>query len=185
DEGWPRYWPRPRRPEPPRRQPSSRPRLDDGGTATQRRLGRGSYLFAQVTAQPNFSADRTTVEPVLVVEPGPAVRVGQIVVRGLQRTDEALVRANLKMTPGAPLDPEALFESQRELLLLGLFRTASVHLISPDTPEPVKDVVVELRELPRLSGSIGFGYSLEDGPRIIGDLAYPNVFGQGINFNLR
>ena len=166
-------------------QPFSKSRLDDAVTAVTRRLGRDSYLFAQVTAQPNFSADRTYVEPVLVVEPGPAVRVGQVVVRGLQRTDEALVRANLKMRPGAPLDPEALFESQRELLLLGLFRTASVHLISPDTPEPVKDVVVELRELPRLSGSIGFGYSLEDGPRIIGDLAYPNVFGQGINFNLR
>ncbi|HET9156682.1 MAG TPA: POTRA domain-containing protein, partial [Myxococcaceae bacterium] len=166
-------------------QPFSKSRLEEAVTATTRRLGRDSYLFAQVTAQPNFSADRTSADPVLVVEPGPAVRVGQVVVRGLQRTDEALVRANLKMTPGKPLDPEALFESQRELLLLGLFRTASVRLISPDTPEPVKDVVVELRELPRLSGSIGFGYSLEDGPRIIGDLFYPNVFGQGINFNLR
>ena len=166
-------------------QPFSQSRLDEAASTTVRRLGRGSYLFAQVKAQPGFSADRTTAEPVLVVDPGPAVRVGQVVIRGLQRTDEALVRANLKMTPGAPLDPEALFESQRELLLLGLFRTASVRLISPDTPEPVKDVVVELRELPRLSGSIGAGYSLEDGPRITGDLAYPNIFGQGINFNLR
>ncbi len=101
---------------------------------------------------------------------------------GWQRTDESLVRANLKVVPGQPLDPEALFESQRELLLLGLFRTVSVRLISPDTPEPVKDVVVEARERPRLSGSIGVGYSLEDGPRIIGDLVYPNVFGEGINF---
>jgi len=166
-------------------QPFSQSRLDDAVAATVRVLGRGSYLFAQVTAQPGFSADRTSAEPVLVVVPGPAVRVGQVVVRGLQRTDEALVRANVKVAPGAPLDPEGLFQSQRELLLLGLFRTASVRLISPDTPEPVKDVVVELRELPRLSGSIGAGYSLEDGPRIIGDLSYPNIFGQGIIFTLR
>ena len=166
-------------------QPFSQSRLDDAVSTTLRVLGRGSYIFAQVQAQPGFSADRTSAEPVLVVDPGPGVRVGQVVVRGLQRTDEALVRANLKTSPGKPLDPEALFESQRELLLLGLFRTASVRLISPDTPEPVKDVVVELRERPRLSGSIGVGYSLEDGPRIIGDLVYPNVFGQGINFTLR
>jgi outer membrane protein assembly factor BamA len=119
------------------------------------------------------------------VESGPAVRVGQVVIRGLQRTDEALVRANLHLVSGQALDPEALFDSQRELLLLGIFRTATVRLISPDTPEPVKDVVVELRERPRLSGSIGVGYSLEDGPRIIGDLSYPNLFGQGINFTLR
>ena len=113
------------------------------------------------------------------------MRVGQVVIRGLQRTDEALVRANLHLVSGQALDPEALFDSQRELLLLGIFRTATVRLISPDTPEPVKDVVVELRERPRLSGSIGVGYSLEDGPRIIGDLSYPNLFGQGINFTLR
>jgi len=166
-------------------QPFSQSRLDDAVSATLRKLGRGSFIFAQVRGQPGFSADRTSAEPVLSVEAGPGVRVGQVVIRGLQRTDEALVRANLKTRPGEPLDPEALFESQRELLLLGLFRTASVRLISPDTPEPVKDVVVELRERPRLSGSIGVGYSLEDGPRIIGDLVYPNVFGQGINFTLR
>ncbi|HZX42793.1 MAG TPA: POTRA domain-containing protein, partial [Myxococcaceae bacterium] len=166
-------------------QPFSQSRLDEAVTSTVGRLGRASYLFAQVSARPRISADRTFAEPVLVVDPGPAVRVGQVVVRGLQRTDEALVRANLKIAPGAPLDPEALFQSQRELLLLDLFRTASVRLISPDTREPVKDVVVELRERPRLSGSIGVGYSLEDGPRIIGDLAYPNIFGQGINFTLR
>ncbi len=166
-------------------QPFSHARLEEAVSATVRQLGRASYLFAQVTARPGFSADRTAAEPVLVVDPGPGVRVGQVVVRGLQRTDEALVRANLKMAPGAPLDPDALFQTQRELLLLGLFRTASVRLISPDTPEPVKDVVIELRERPRLSGSVGVGYSLEDGPRIIGDLAYPNVFGQGINFTLR
>jgi len=184
-EGWPAGVPPPDLPQLAAGQPFSQSRLDDAVSATLRRLGRASYLFGEVTGRPEISADRTSAEPVLVVTPGPAVRVGQVVVRGLQRTDEALVRANLKISPGASLDPEALFESQRELLLLGLFRTASVRLISPDTPEPVKDVVVELRERPRLSGSLGVGYSLEDGPRLIGDLVYPNVFGQGINFTLR
>ena len=60
--------------------------------------------------------------------------MGQVVLRGLARTDESLVRANLKLVPGQPLDPEELFESQRELLLLGLFRTVSVRLISPTRP---------------------------------------------------
>ncbi|HSP20349.1 MAG TPA: POTRA domain-containing protein, partial [Myxococcaceae bacterium] len=165
--------------------PFSQTRLEEALTTTLRDLGRASYLFAQVSGKADISTDRTAADPILIVDPGPAVRVGQVVLRGLARTDESLVRANLKLVPGQPLDPEALFESQRELLLLGLFRTVSVRLISPDTPEPVKDVVVEARERPRLSGSVGFGYSLEDGPRIIGDLVYPNVFGEGINFTFR
>ena len=165
--------------------PFSQTRLEEALAATIRELGRASHLFAQVSARADISPDRTAADPILIIDPGPAVRVGQIVLRGLARTDESLVRANLKLVPGQPLDPEELFESQRELLLLGLFRTVSVRLISPDTPEPVKDVVVEARERPRLSGSIGAGYSLEDGPRIIGDLVYPNVFGEGINFTFR
>src|SRR5262249_33589576 len=56
--------------------PFSQSRLDEAVNATLRRLGRASYLFAQVTARPGFSADRTSAEPVLVVDPGPAVRVG-------------------------------------------------------------------------------------------------------------
>jgi outer membrane protein insertion porin family len=165
--------------------PFSEARLEEARNAAVRWLGRRSYLFARADADAGLSADRREARPVIHLEPGPAVKVGEVVVRGLQRTDEALVRANLRLAPGAPLDPEALFDSQRELLLLGLFRTASVRLISPDTPEPVKDVVVELRERPRLSGSVGVGYSLEEGPRLTGDLNYPNVFGQGINFGLR
>ena len=165
--------------------PFSESRLQDAASVTLRALGRKSYLFARVSADAGLSTDRTEAHPVFTVDPGPAVRVGQVVIRGLQRTDEELVRKNLHLVPGQPLDPETIFDSQRELLLLGIFRTATVRLISPETPEPVKDVVVELRERPRLSGSVGVGYSLEDGPRIIGDLSYPNLFGQGINFTLR
>lgn len=165
--------------------PFSQTRLDEALATTLRELGRASYLFAQVSARADISPDRTAADPVLLIDTGPPVRVGQVVLRGLARTDASLVRANLKLVPGQPLDPEALFQSQRELLLLGIFRTVSVRLISPDTPEPVKDVVVEARERPRLSGSVGVGYSLEDGPRIIGDLEYPNLLGQGINFTFR
>ena len=154
-------------------EPFSESRLQESSNTTLRALGRQSYLFAHVSTDPGLSPDRTVARPVITVESGPAVRVGQVVVRGLQRTNEALVRANLHLVSGQPLDPETLFDSQRELLLLGIFRTATVRLISPDTPEPVKDVVVELRERPRLSGSIGVGYSLEDGPRVIGDLELP------------
>ena len=91
-EGLPVGFPPPELPMLAPGQAFSKSRLEEAVTTTQRRLGRGSYLFAEVTAQPNFSADRTSVDPVLVVESGPAVRVGQVVVRGLQRTDEALVR---------------------------------------------------------------------------------------------
>src|SRR5208283_1272323 len=122
---------------------------------------------------------------VVKAQPGPAVRVGQVVIRGLQRTDEKLVRQNLVVRPGRPLDPEELYASQANLLALGIFRQVSVTLLNPDAEESVKDVLIEARERSTLSGSGGFGYSTYDGPRVVGDLVYPNIFGEAINFTAR
>jgi outer membrane protein insertion porin family len=146
-------------------------------------LGRASYLFARVEVQP--LGEGPLVRVAVQAVPGPAVRVGQVVIRGLQRTSERLVRENLAVKPGQPLDPEKLYDSQRNLLALGIFRQVSVTLFAPDTEEPVKDVLVEARERPLLSGSGGVGYSTVDGPRLVGDLVYPNIFGEAINFTAR
>ncbi len=166
--------------------PFSQTRLDEALAATIRDLGRASHLFAQVSARADISADRTAADPILIVDPGPAVRVGQVVVRGLAADRRVAGPGQPQAGAGrSRWTPRRCSRASGSCSLLGLFRTVSVRLISPDTPEPVKDVVVEARERPRLSGSIGVGYSLEDGPRIIGDLVYPNVFGQGINFTFR
>jgi outer membrane protein insertion porin family len=150
-----------------------------------RRLGRASYLFARVDMVPELLEGGRDARVVVRAQPGPAVRVGQVVIRGLQRTDERLVRHNLVVRPGRPLDPEEVYASQANLLALGIFRQVSVTLLNPDAEEPVKDVLVEARERPLLSGSGGFGYSTVDGPRVVGDLVFPNLFGQAINFTAR
>jgi outer membrane protein insertion porin family len=165
--------------------PLSQRAIEQLRTELLRRLGRASYLFARVDMLPQLLDGGTTARIVVRAVPGPAVRVGQVVVRGLQRTDEKLVRHNLVVKAGRPLDPEEIYASQANLLALGIFRQVSVTLINPDAEEPVKDVLVEARERPLLSGSGGFGYSTVDGPRVVGDLVFPNLFGEAINFTAR
>ncbi len=149
------------------------------------RLARASYLFARVDVVPGLVDDGRGAQVVVRTRPGPSVRVGQIVIRGLRRTNETLVRENLVVRSGRPLDPEEVYASQANLLALGIFRQVSVTLLNPDAEEPVKDVLIEARERPLLSGSGGFGYSTVDGPRVVGDLVFPNLFGQAIAFTAR
>ena len=52
-----------------------------------------------------------------------------------------------------------------------------MRLRDPDAVDKVKDVLVDLRERPRIAGEVAGGYSLVDGPRIVGDVVYPNLFG--------
>lgn len=164
--------------------PLNRSQLEQARANLARALGRGGYLFARVDADPGLSADGTRAGIRFVVDSGPRVKVGQVIVQGLKRTDPALVRANLAFGTGEVLDPERLFDSQRDLVLLGLFRQVAVRLIEPEAVEPTKDVVVELKERPRLFGDIGGGYSLADGPRLTGSATYPNLFGRGINLSM-
>jgi outer membrane protein insertion porin family len=159
--------------------------VEDTRRALERALGREGYLFARVDGESSLSVDGRDARVFFRVEPGPRVRVGQVIVRGTKRTDEGVIRANLVVREGSVLDPEALFESQRNLVLLGLFRNVAVKLISPEVVEATKDVVVEVRERPRMAGEIGGGYSLVDGPRLMGDLVYPNIFGSGMSLSGR
>lgn len=164
--------------------PLNRSQLEQARANLAHALGRQGYLFAKVSADPGLSADGTRAQVRFAVESGPQVKVGQVILRGLRRTDPALVRANLAFSSGDVLDPDTLFDTQRALVLLGLFRQVAVRLIEPEAVEPTKDVVVELKERPRLFGEVGGGYSLADGPRITGSATYPNLFGRGINLSV-
>jgi outer membrane protein assembly complex protein YaeT len=150
-----------------------------------RALGRKGYLFARVTDSYTVSADGKDAELLFTIQAGPEVHVGKIIIQGLNRTHEEVVRANLEIRSGKLLDPENLFDSQRNLAFLGIFRTVGVKLIDPDIAEPTKDVVVELKERSLLDGNLLFGYSLVDGPTVGVDGLYPNLFGRGLNLSAR
>ena len=159
--------------------------IEQSRTATAQALARKGYLFARVTDSVTLSEDGKEARVVFQVDRGPAVHIGKIIVQGLARTHEEVVRANLQIRSGALLDPENLFDTQRSLALLGIFRTVGVKLIDPDVVEPVKDVVVELKERSRLDGNLFAGYSLVEGPAVGVDALYPNLFGSGANLSGR
>src|SRR5207249_2431971 len=82
------------------------------------------------------------------VEEGPQVRVANIVVTGLKRTEEEVVRRALALKPGDTYDPDAIAKSQAALLRLGVFRAVAFRLNDPEVPEAVKDLTVECSERP-------------------------------------
>ncbi len=159
--------------------------VDETLRELSRALGRQGYLFARLDAESSVSGDGTQAEVLVRTEPGPRVRVGRIIVTGLSRTQESVVRANLVMREGGVLDPESLFDSQRNLVRLGIFRTVAVRLHRPEAAEASKDVLVEVRERPRVSGEVGGGYSLVEGVRAVGDFTWPNLGGLGTSFSGR
>jgi outer membrane protein assembly factor BamA len=159
--------------------------IEQTRTGLSRALGRMGYLFATVSSTVGTSPDRKNARVVFQIERGPQVHVGKVILQGLQRTHPEVVRFNLQVRSGKVLDPEDLFESQRNLARLGIFRTVGVHLIEPEAVDQTKDVVVELRERSRLDGNLLAGYSLAEGPQVGVDALYPNLFGRSVNLSSR
>ena len=164
-------------------EPLSLEAVERGREALTTELGRKGYLFARVEAIPTPSGKGTSI--LYRMEPGPRVTVGRVLVRGTDRTNEAVVRATLRLKEDEVLNPEKMFESQRRLALLNIFRQVAVRLEKPDVPEASKDVVVEVRERPRTEGEVAAGYFLAEGPRLLLDMARPNLDGRGLNLSGR
>ena len=164
-------------------EPMNHEAVERGRQALATELGRKGYLFARVDAVPTPAGKGVNV--LYRLEPGPPVRVGRILVRGAARTNEEVVRATMRLKEDEVLDPDKMFESQRRLALLNIFRQVTVRLDKADVPEASKDVVVEVRERPRWEGEVAGGYFLSEGPRLVLDAARPNVDGRGFNLSAR
>jgi outer membrane protein insertion porin family len=166
--------------------PLSERRVEEKRLALRSLYERRGHLYAQVDAEIVRPAANPTAAVVRYrVREGPLVHVGRIVVQGHRRTDEAVIRDAMLVREGGVLGSAELAGSQQALMRLGLFRTVAVRPIDPDLPEPVKDLVVDVRERPVRSVEVGAGLSIADGPRSFAEFTERNILGRNLEFGAR
>ena len=141
--------------------------VEEGRLALLGAYAEAGYPFAAVEAEVELDASRTSATVRYRAQEGPQVRVGRLLVRGLNRTEEALVRARLTLGPGALWRRSAIQESQASLLDLGIYRGATLSLLNRDEPAEEMDAVVTVNERRPMALELGFGVSTEDGPRTV------------------
>jgi len=134
------------------------------------------YAQAEVTPQSTLSEDRREAAVVLRVAPGPRLSVDHVVVAGLERTEESVVRRELTLKEGGPLGQQQVIESQRRLGALGLFQKVSISEIDPETSGP-RTLLVSAEEAPLTTVAYGIGYSENDLLRGSLEVTRRNLFG--------
>ncbi len=159
--------------------------VDATRTALLALYARRGYLYATIDPHEDIAADRASAVVRFVIDEGPRVRVGAVVVSGARRTREAVVRESLTLKTGDVYDPESAGRSQAALLRLGVFRSVGLRLADPEVPGPVKDVTVQLSERPWRTLSPGVGFSLANGPRAFVELVEPNLLGRALELSVR
>jgi outer membrane protein assembly complex protein YaeT len=145
---------------------------------------RDKYLklgYAAVRVSPALEPVGGNLEVVFkVVEGQPAV-VGPVEIKGLRRTHESLIRRQVYLKPGEPLDPRHLAETEQRLRNLGIFSRVVVSA-SAESPAVIR---IEVEEEARYALSYDLRYNTDEKGSALVDAEIDNVFGRGINLGGR
>lgn len=146
------------------------------------------HARVKVVAEHGELADnRRPVRLRVLVEAGPAFRVGAITVAGNTFTRDEVVRREIEFEPGRALDRKKLREEEENIYRLGLFRSAKLEVL-PDsvTADPLaRDILARVRERPAGILEYGAGYNTRDGLRSFAELSHGNFRGSGRRVSLR
>jgi len=140
---------------------------------------RDHYLklgYPSVRVVPRLATEGANLGVVLRVVEGEPVVAGPASITGLRRTRASLVRRQINIEPGDPLDPRKLAELERRLLDLGVFSRAVV-TAPAESPAPI---TIELEEDAPYRLAYDVRYNDREGASALVDGELGNLFGTGV-----
>ena len=143
------------------------------------------YMFAEVTFDKFFSDDMQRARIVYTVNEGPETRVGLIRIEGAETTASRLISDVISLESGAVITPDALEKSQMKLMDLGIFDGATVQMVSPEVPEPVKNIKIQVSEAKPQYLELRWGVATVEGLRSSFEYGYNNIAGWALSATLR
>ncbi len=120
--------------------------LDVARDTLTRRLRNRGFAHADILRNIDISPEEYEARVEYDVYTGPRARFGQIEISGNQKVDEAVIRRMLPLSEGDPYSRELIFEAQRNLYNLEIFRHASVQQDLEHQPDSVIPLEVTVNE---------------------------------------
>ena len=147
------------------------------------------YLLSEVIPTPFFNEADAVVDITLKINEGDIIIIGKVVISGLEKTMEHVVKRELdflNIKPGELLDVKSLRKARQRLFQMGSFIRA-VDFVPSDTPEDNrKDLRVNIAETPRTGMlSLGGGYGSEGGIFGTAEVGQNNLLGRAYRVHLK
>jgi len=127
----------------------------------KRRLGNEGYTFAEVNGRDHNANDENhTVDVTFYVDPGRKVYVRRINFTGNAKTDDEVLRRELRQFEQAPANTSLVDLSRQRLQRLGYFSVVEADTLRVPNSDDLVDVNYNVEEQP--SGSIGANVGFSD-----------------------
>lgn len=153
-------------------------------TAISKKLGDEGYAFARVNVVPEQNKAEKTVKLTYIVEPGKKAYIRRINFTGNSKSTDRVLRQEMRIMEGAPLNTTALNRSKVRLQRLRFVEKVELKTIPVAGTDDQVDI--DINAVERLSGSfnISAGYSQVEGVVFGTSLTQDNLFGTGQRLNL-
>lgn len=131
------------------------------------------YLFFDIRPT-EVAVQNDTIDIEMRIFEGPQATIENVVIRGNDRTNEHVIRRELRTRPGMKFSRSQIIRSQREIINLGYFNPETVDIQTPVNPQRgTVDIEYNLEERPSDQLELSAGYGGASG--LIGTL--------GVTFN--
>ncbi|MEJ2033631.1 MAG: outer membrane protein assembly factor BamA, partial [Deltaproteobacteria bacterium] len=142
------------------------------------------YAFAEATPSIEKEPQSRKVDVTINLSKGNLVHINRIIIRGNTRTRDKVIRRQMEVAETGIFNASALRESNENLQRLGYFDEVNI------TPEPtadknLMDILVEVKERPTGSFSIGAGYSSAENLLFMAEISQNNFLGKGEQMSLK
>ncbi|MEH6565134.1 MAG: outer membrane protein assembly factor BamA [Halopseudomonas sp.] len=144
-----------------------------------RRLGNEGYTFANVNGIPEIHEDDKTVSVTFYVDPGKRAYVNRINFRGNTKTDDQVLRREMRQMEAGWASTYLIDESKTRLERLGYFKEVNVETVPVPGAEDMVDVNYSVEEQPSGSVTASLGFSQSSGIILGGSISQNNFFGTG------
>jgi outer membrane protein insertion porin family len=145
----------------------------------QNRLGEDGYAFAKVDPVPKLDEDGKKVGMTFMVEPGKRVYVRHIRFAGVERTNDEVLRREMRQLEGAWVSNLALERSKQRVQQLPFIEKVEFEKEKVEGSDDLVDVVFTIKEGPSAQLSGGIGYSQSSSFMLNANYADSNFMGSG------
>ena len=145
----------------------------------QNRLGEDGYAFAKVDPVPKLDEANKTVAMTFLVDPGKRVYVRHIKFAGVNRTNDLVLRREMRQLEGAWLSNISLERSKQRIQQLPYIEKIEFEKSRVDGSDDLVDVEFTIKEGPSAQLSGGIGYSQSQSFMLNASYADSNFFGSG------
>jgi outer membrane protein insertion porin family len=140
------------------------------------------YAYVNILPITNIDAENDTVEIILEVESGPRVRVQRIEIVGNEKTQDEVIRREMRLYEGEWYSATAIRLSEQRVTALGFFEEVNVTTRQGKLPDQMV-VVFAIKEKATGTFQLGAGFSNAESFIFTGQVAQNNFVGRGVTLS--